>query len=140
MPLITRTFIKTSLVYFVLALVAGLLTAVARVISLPPVFNRMTPVYFHLLMVGWVTLMIMGVAFWMFPRFTKELPRGHIWLMWAAYGLINVGLILRVIAEPMLGLTAGSMPWGELLAASALTQWLGGLCFVANVWPRLQER
>jgi hypothetical protein len=34
------------------------------------------PVYLHLFMIGWVTQMIFGVAYWMFPRVSKENPRG----------------------------------------------------------------
>lgn len=51
-------------------------------------------------MVGWVTQMIIGVAFWMFPKYTRERPRGSEALAWITYVLLNVGLLLRAIAEP----------------------------------------
>ena len=61
----------------------------------------LVPVYFHLLMVGWVTQLIFGVAFWMFPRYSKEKPRGREGLAWAMYASLNAGLLLRGLAEPM---------------------------------------
>jgi heme/copper-type cytochrome/quinol oxidase subunit 1 len=37
----------------------------------------MTPAYFHLFLVGWVTQMIFGVIYWMFPIITRTRPRGN---------------------------------------------------------------
>lgn len=51
-------------------------------------------------MVGWVTQMIFGVIYWMFPIITRAQPRGNERLGWAVYILLNVGLLLRVIYEP----------------------------------------
>ncbi|MBP7962210.1 MAG: hypothetical protein KBG20_12605 [Caldilineaceae bacterium] len=139
MPILTRTFIKTALTYFVLALAVGLLLALRPLVSLPVWAAGLTPVYFHLFMVGWVTELIIGVAYWMFPKFSRESPRGWEGLAWAVYGLLNFGLLARIIAEP--AQAAGGGAWtGGLLAASALAQWLAGLLFVANTWPRVKVK
>ncbi len=139
MPFLTRLFLRTSVVYFILALVAGVLAAAGPVEVLGERIPAMRPVYFHLLMVGWVTQLIIGVALWMFPKFSREKPRGSDALTWATYGLINAGLILRVIGEPMQA-ADGAPVWGWLLVASATLQLLGGWAFVANVWGRVKER
>ncbi|MFN8488691.1 MAG: hypothetical protein U0350_13910 [Caldilineaceae bacterium] len=139
MPLLTRLFIKTGLLYFVAALLTGLLLAVNRTFSLPAWVGVLNPVYFHLFMVGWVTQLIIGVAYWMFPKFTREQPRGSEPLVQITYLLLNGGLLLRVLAEPMLALQTNKL-WGYLLALSALLQWLAGLTFVVNTWPRVKER
>ncbi len=139
MPFITRLFIKSALLYFVAALIAALTLALNPLLVLPRFVTALGPVYFHLLMVGWVTQLIMGVAYWMFPKFTREKPRGHTWLIWATFLLLNSGLLLRVVAEPMRVLQTAAW-WGWLLALSALLQWLAGLAFVANSWPRIKER
>lgn len=139
MPLLTRWFIKTALVYFVVALLVGVLLAFRSVAPLPPSVGVLSPVYFHLLMVGWVTQLIFGVIYWMFPKYSTEKPRGSETLGWATFGLLNLGLLLRALGEPiqMLWPAAG---WGWLLALSALTQWLAGIGFVANTWGRVKER
>ena len=139
MPPITRTFIKTGLLYFVTALLASLLVAGYLPLGLPVWVAGLSPVYFHLFMVGWVTHLIIGVAFWMFPKFTKAQPRGSETLAWAVYGLLNSGLLLRALAEPLQSVQPGPL-WGWLLVFSAGLQWLGGVCFVVNTWPRVKEK
>lgn len=139
MPPITRTFIKTGLLYFVIALLASLLVAGYLPLGLPAWVAGLSPAYFHLFMVGWVTHLIIGVAFWMFPKFSKAQPRGSERLAWAVYVLLNSGLLLRVVAEPLQSVRPGPM-WGWLLVLSAGLQWLGGVCFVMNTWPRVKER
>ncbi len=139
MPLITRTFIKTGLIAFVLALVAGVITAARSLLPLPSFVTGLTPIYFHLFMVGWVLQLIMGIVYWMFPKYSREKPRGRDELAWATYALLNSGLLLRVIGEPALA-AAPEGPWGVLLATSAVLQWLAGLLFVVNTWPRVKER
>ena len=61
----------------------------------------MNPAYFHLFLVGWVTQMIFGVICWMFPIITRAQPQGNERLGWFSYILLNVGLLLRVIGEPL---------------------------------------
>jgi hypothetical protein len=132
MPVLTRWFIKTSLAYLVAALVLGVVHAARAGAAIDPV-------YVHLLVVGWITQMIFGVAYWMFPKYSKEVPRGSDRLALASYVCLNAGLLVRVVAEPAVARHPGT--WlGPALAVSALLQWLGGMAFVANTWARVRER
>ena len=139
MPPLTRYFIKTALIYFVLALLTGVLLLARSAINLPSEIAALSPVYFHMLMVGWVTQLIFGMLFWMLPKFSKEKPRGNERLVWAAFILINSGLVLRIIGEPV---TAIKPEWGLgwLLMLSAVLQLIGGWSFLANAWSRVKER
>lgn len=139
MPLVTRYFIKTALLFFVIALLCGLLLTLRSFVEIPSLIAGLTPVYFHLFMVGWVTQIIIGVAFWMFPKFSREKPRGSEVLAWSAYALLNSGLLLRVVTEPA-NIFRDWPLWGWLLTLSALLQWLGGFAFVVNTWPRIKVR
>ena len=139
MPRLTRWYLKTALLFFVLALFIGVVLAARAVMPLPVGLSALGPVYFHLLMVGWVSQLIFGVAFWMFPKQSAARPRGSEWLGWACYGLLNAGLLLRVAAEPWHSLQPGALP-GALLAGAAVLQWLAGMAFVLNAWPRIKER
>jgi hypothetical protein len=139
MPILTRVYIKTSLIYLVAALLVGGVLALAAVVDLPVALRSLSPVYFHLLMVGWITQLIVGMLYWMLPKCSKEKPRGHDPLWWATYVLLNIGLLLRVAAEPANALTSGAAwQWG--LALSALLQWLAGLTLIAAAWPRVKGR
>lgn len=139
MPTITRLYVKTSLLYLVAATSLGFLLALAQATTLPPLLAATGPLYFHLFLLGWVTQLIMGIVFWMFPKRSKERPRGSERLALATYVLLNVGLLLRAIGEPARAVDPAAM-WGALLVASALLQWLAGVCFVGNTWGRVKER
>jgi heme/copper-type cytochrome/quinol oxidase subunit 1 len=139
MPRLTRYFIKTALIYLVASLLIGTLVAARAAFDLPSELAALTPVYFHLFMVGWVTQLIFGMLFWMLPRESKERPRGDERLAWAAYILINVGLLLRAISEPLVTLQP-DLGAGWLLALSAGLQLIGGWAFIGNAWPRVRER
>ncbi len=132
MPLLTRTFIKTALVYFTIALLLGVLLSLRM-------SNGLFPVYIHLLVFGWLTQLIFGIIYWMFPKYSNQLPRGRESLGWFVYGALNIGLILRAIAEPLQALQASNL-FGTLLVLSAILQWLSGVVFIANTWQRVKEK
>jgi cbb3-type cytochrome oxidase subunit 1 len=139
MPPLSRWFVRTALVYFVAALITGVALVLRPVLNLPPEVAALQPVYFHLLMVGWVSQLIFGVVYWMFPKYTLEKPRGSERLGWATFWLLNAGLVLRVVGEPLVAFRPGSAA-GWLVAASAILQMLAGWAFVANTWGRVKER
>jgi len=99
MPPLTRYFVKTSLVYLVLALLNGVLLVIKDVLDLPASIAGMFPVYIHLLVIGWLSQLIFGVAYWMFPVFNREKPHGNEYMAWGVYILLNAGWVLRAVAE-----------------------------------------
>ena len=138
MPPLTRWYIKSALLYLIAGLLIALLQAgpaVARV----PVIAAAGPAQVHLLVVGWVTQMIFGVAYWMFPKYALDTPRGNNAVAVVTFALLNVGLLLRVVAEP-LHTVHPSATLGWLLAAAALAQWLAAIGFAANTWPRVKVK
>jgi hypothetical protein len=136
MPVLTRWFIKSGLLYLLAALLLAVMMQWPATRAIPWL-RAAAPTYLHLLVVGWITQLIFGVAFWLFPRYSAELPRGSERLGWATFALLNLGLLLRIAGEPraLLGGEAGA-----LLTASAVLQLLAGWAFVANTWPRVRER
>lgn len=138
MPLITRWYIRSSFLYLIASLLIGLLIALRAQLALPAIFGVMGPVYLHLFLVGWIMQLIFGVIFWLFPKPRTELPNweGVAWIVWL---LLNLGLLLRVVAEPPAVLQPGGV-WGWFLVASALLQWLAGIGLIVIVWPRAYTR
>jgi hypothetical protein len=129
MPSLTRWFVRAGMVYLLAAFVIGVISAAG-----PGLLNAsIWPTYLHLFIVGWITQIIFGVAFWMFPRASRELPRGTEPLGWAAFVLLNAGLLLRAVAEPR----ATSGAW---LALAGLLQLAAAICWVLLIWPRVKER
>ncbi|HUI90174.1 MAG TPA: hypothetical protein VLX61_15755 [Anaerolineales bacterium] len=138
MPTLTRWFIRTSFICLVLAAMLALLMAIL------PMFNfgnagNLSVIYIHLFVLGWLTELAFGVVYWMFPKYSAEKPRGHGALGWWTYALLNLGLLLRAIAEPSNASHPNSVS-GWVLVLSALLQFLAGLFFVINSWSRVRGR
>jgi len=135
MPLLTRLALKSSLIYFLLALALNLGFA------LPPAWSsgfnllRLEPTYLHLFLVGWITQFIFGVANWLFPRHSRERFNPYPRLAWSTFILLNLGLVLRVIAEPFHHQAPHIL--GPVLILSGITQFLAGMTFIANLWTRI---
>ena len=94
----------------------------------------------HLLVVGWITQLAIGVAYWMFPRFRKEEnpePRGSDRLTWAVFVLLNAGLLLRFAFEPFY--LMGPSTWlAATVALAGVLQALAALGFAALIWGRVR--
>lgn len=136
MPTPARWLIKTAFLHLVAALGIALVRAAQAGGVVPGEPSTFWLPQLHLLTVGWLTQLIFGVAYWLFPS-----PGPHIQpspgLMWVAYGALNGGLLLRVGCEP--GLVPGSVQrWG--LVASAALQWSASLLLVVHFWGRVRPK
>jgi hypothetical protein len=134
-----RVFIKTALAQLLASVLLGALLLVNAGAHLHPNIGTLLPVYYHLLMVGWATQLIGGVALWMFPPLSRERPRGDERLGWLAYGGLNAGLLLRAVAEPLQLISPSAWSaWG--LTASALLQVVAVWALVIALWPRVKGK
>jgi hypothetical protein len=134
-----RFFIRTALAYLLAAFIVGGVLLTNQGLALDGRIAALLPVFYHLLMVGWVTQLICGVALWMFPPLSRERPRGDERLGWLTYVALNAGLVLRAIGEPLYAWL--SAPWlGWALALSAVLQVLAIWAFVLAIWPRVKAR
>jgi len=134
MPFVSRTFVKAGMIYFVLSLIAGVLLEIDAV-SLP----ALMPLFWHMLMVGWITQIIMGVSIWMFPGRNREEGFANQKWSWLTLILLNLGLVLRLVAEPAVGYSEAHI-WSVLLVASAVLQVAGGLTYFIEMWPRIMSK
>ncbi len=135
MPVVTRWFIRSGFLSLLLALT--LRTIGAFNLGPPaPLLALARPTVLHLLVVGWLTQLIFGVAYWMFPRHPTHPPRGPEPLVWTAFVLLNLGLILRVFVEP-LAPTPGTRVF---LVASAVLHLVAVILFTTAIWPRIRAR
>ncbi|HWQ11416.1 MAG TPA: hypothetical protein VNL77_01380, partial [Roseiflexaceae bacterium] len=77
---------------------------------------------------GWVTLMIVGVAYHVLPRFSGRRLRGAVWA-WAQLACHLTGLAL-IVAGLGLGLPRAFATGGALVALAAAL-------FAYTIWPAL---
>lgn len=134
MPLISRTFIKAGMVFLALSLLTGVLMEFDAVS-----FPGLMPLFWHMLMVGWITQIMFGVSIWMFPgRNREEGFKAQKW-GWLTFIFLNLGLLLRMVSEPVV-VTSTFELWKFLLVLSALLQFSAGLTYLIEMWPRIQSK
>ena len=135
MPTLTRWFVRAAIVNLVAGLALGLIIVLPSLAE-PAVSWR--PVYVHLLVMGWATQMIFGVALWMFPR-RKPLDLTSLDVAgWTCFAALNLGLLVRAVAEPALARGAAGAVAGTLAAAAL--QLLAVVLFTIQIWPRVTPR
>jgi hypothetical protein len=140
MPPVAQSYIKAAFIYFVVAFLLGALMMLDRWLN----FSRWLKVVYlsqlHLLVVGWITQLAIGVAYWMFPRFRKDQdarPRGSDALAKAVLIGLNAGLVLRFVLEPFY--LMGPKPWlAALMALSGVLQAAAAVGFGLLVWARIR--
>ena len=135
-PLVRR-YIKTSFVFLLAGLLLGGWSIVAEFVigRYPP--RLFITAHVHLLLVGFMLMMVMGVATWMFPRPAKDDTRYRPELAEAVYWVMTVATAVRAAAELLVGVSPA--PALRLaIAAGGLGQLLGTLLFVLNMWRRVR--
>ena len=122
-----RRFIKSSLIWLAVGVTLGLLMV------LWPRAIVYRAAHMHANLLGFVSMMIFGVAYHVLPRFTghplhsPKLAALHVWLA-------NVGLVLMVTGWI---LRAHVAFWAPVLGAGALLVAAGAFTFVYNCWRTL---
>ena len=137
MPPLIRRYIKTSFVFLVAGLLLGGWIVVADFVAgaYPP--RLFVTAHVHLLLVGFMLMLVMGVATWMFPRPAKDDLRYRPELAEAVYWVMTAATALRAGAE--LGAGLGGAPLLRVLVAvGGLGQLAGAALFVANMWWRVR--
>jgi hypothetical protein len=140
MPPIARAFVRGSFAYFLAAFLLGALMMLDRWLA----FSRWLSVLYmsqlHLLVVGWITQLAIGVAYWILPRFLKEddsRPRGSDAIAWSVLISLNAGLLLRFAVEPFYFMEQQS--WlAAMLALAGILQALAALGFAWIIWGRIR--
>ncbi|MCU0616569.1 MAG: cbb3-type cytochrome c oxidase subunit I [Gemmatimonadaceae bacterium] len=125
-----KAFLKASLAW----LAAG--TSVGVAMALSPALIGWRPVHLHTLLLGFVAMMIFGVAYHVIPRFTG-MPLRHQRLAGVHVGLANGGLLLLAGG---FALRAHAVSWaGTLLAIGGVLSALGAYLFAFNIWRTIDS-
>lgn len=90
MPVLSIVAIRVSLGFLCFGALTGVGIAVCRV-GAPQYLAALIQIHWPLLVLGWLIQFTFGVAFWMFPKFGTERPRGK--FVAAGLILLNVGCL-----------------------------------------------
>jgi hypothetical protein len=133
--------IRLSLVWLLLGAAVGGLMLTDR--AAPGTWRLWAaPTHGHVLFVGWFLQFAIGVAYWLLPRRRSATrPLGYQERPGlVAIAALNLGLLLRVVAEPV-ERSGHATDWTlVILAGSAVLQLTAATTFVAQLWPRLGDR
>jgi cbb3-type cytochrome oxidase subunit 1 len=134
---IIRRFLKTAVGFLAAGIVIGLVMLVRRELqgAYPGPFT--TSAHTHAILVGFVMLMIMGVAAWMFPRPGKSDDQYRPGLVELAYWCVTIGTVIRVAGELVRAVSAApALRVGVVLGGAG--QAAGILLFFYTMWTRIR--
>jgi cytochrome c oxidase cbb3-type subunit 1 len=127
MSRITVWFIKCAMIYFLLAVLLGILLSV-----MGPVYPYM-PIHVHFNLLGWMSMMVFGVGYHILPRFSgKPLwsERLSLWHLWLA----NIGLIGMAAGWLVRGYGGGA----QVLLVFALVESVSIVFFALNMFKTIK--
>ena len=137
MTSLVRRYLKTAIVFLAVGIAIGLWMMERREVAGAVVSSYVVSAHTHVILVGFVMMMILGVALWMFPRPAKGDRVYRAEHAAAAYWLVTSGTAVRVVGE-LLRTTIDS-PWLRWIVLTAgVVQALGLLLFFMTMWTRIR--
>ncbi|TVR71830.1 MAG: hypothetical protein EA415_10740 [Sphaerobacteraceae bacterium] len=100
------------------------------------------PTHGHVLFVGWFLQFAVGVAYWLLPRKRTDIaPLGYNErTAFLSFIFLNIGLVIRVVAEPAPRIGYMSSGIDEMLIVSAIAH-VGAIgIVVVQLWGRVTPR
>lgn len=134
---LVRRYIKTAIAFLVAGLGIGGWMILRRELWGVYATAYETSAHTHAIFVGFVMMMILGVALWLFPRPEKTDTRYRPALAEASYWLLTVGTAARVVGE-LLRVSSSALWLRLLVVASGLIQIAGILVFFFTMWSRIR--
>lgn len=137
MPPLIRRYIKTSFAFLIAGVLLGSYVSIGQFLvgTYPP--RLVVTAHVHLLLVGFMLMIVMGVATWMFPRPARDDRRYRPELAETVYWLMTAATCVRALAE-LLAAHSDSMALRVVIALGGLGQAGGVLLFVVNMWTRVR--
>ncbi len=132
-----RYFIKTSLAFLVFGILTGLYMSFAKYIYQTDYSQELISAHTHLILVGSVMMMIMGVALWFFPRPEKDDKKYNPDLISITYWLLTIATALRFIFQVTASFYFISWVNTAIVIFSSL-QVVAIILFFYSMWGRIR--
>src|SRR5262252_2384281 len=128
-----KAFLKASLAW----LAAGVSLGIAMAVH--PAWAVYRTAHLHMNLLGFVAMMIFGVASHVIPRFSGH-PLHSARLAVVHWWLANVGLATFVVGLILLPITMFTTPARAVVAVGGLLSAAGAYTFVYNLWRTIGPR
>lgn len=132
-----RRFIKTAILFLFVGLIYGGWLLYRREILGAWPSSHQVSAHAHVIAVGFVMFLILGVALWMFPRPAKDDRRYRPRRIEAAWWILAPATAVRFVTEAAGPGEPGSWP-GWLILAAATGQFVGLALYFYTMWPRIR--
>jgi heme/copper-type cytochrome/quinol oxidase subunit 1 len=134
---LARRYLKTAIFFLVAGLALGVWLLLRRELGGAAISARELSAHTHALLVGFVMMMIAGVALWLFPRPSADDRRYQPRLAETAWWCIAPGTLLRISAEVLAGFDPG--PGLRLIIVlGGLLQAVGLALVFWTLFPRIR--
>ena len=133
-----RYFIKTSLAFLILGILAGLYMSFSKYIYQTGYSQELISAHTHLILVGSVMMMIMGVALWFFPRPEKDDKKYNPDLILITYWLMTIATALRFVSQVTASFYYISWVNTAIVIFSSL-QVIAMILFFYSMWGRIRS-
>jgi heme/copper-type cytochrome/quinol oxidase subunit 1 len=94
-----RYFIKTSIIFLALGILTGLYMSLNKHLLYNGALPELISAHTHIILVGSVMMMIMGVALWFFPRAEKNDKKYNPELIVFTYWTLTISTALRFVFQ-----------------------------------------
>lgn len=133
-----RYFIKTSLIFLAIGLISGIYMSFSKYVYLSGVSQEMISAHTHIILVGSVMMMIMGVALWFFPKADKEDKKYKPGLILFTYYLITSATALRFIFQVLASIFF--IKWiNYFVTITSTLQVIAFILFFYSMWGRIRS-
>lgn len=132
-----RYFVKTSVIFLIAGILTGLYMSVSKYVFKIGYSQELISAHTHLILVGSVMMMIMGVALWFFPRADKDDKKYNPDLILIAYWVMTIGTSLRFIFQVTANFLVSDLIQ-YLIAISSAFQVIAMILFFYSMWGRIR--
>ena len=134
---LVRRYLKTAVAFLAVGLALGGWMIISREFRGVAPDAYLNSAHTHAIFVGFVMMMILGVALWLFPRPEKGDARYRPEVVTAAWWLVTTGTAARIIGELLHLIMNGAwLSWVVALAGLAQVAGIGAFFF--TMWSRIR--
>jgi cbb3-type cytochrome oxidase subunit 1 len=139
---LVRRYLKTAVAFLAIGLAIGGWMIARRELANAAPDPYLVSAHTHALFVGFVMMMIMGVALWLFPRPDRTDAQYDPRLVAAAYWLVTIGTAARILGEVMrsslFDMNMSFMWLRASIVVAGLVQIAGIGVFFFTMWTRIR--
>lgn len=130
MPAVSRALVRVSLLYLITGMTFGALMLAGKGIDIGFPAMRLLSGHSEVILFGWLVQFVLGISYWLLPRYSSVPKRGNPVLSWSGFLIFNLGTLLLV---------AGALGVDGIGGAAArATQLFGVALLLVTQVPRIK--